>query len=134
MKKEREIIKIAKFGISGIICVGLYYLTLYYLTEFIEIWYPVSAVIGSILSYAISFLFQKYWTFENKNKKEIPKQALKYFIMSGGLTCANSLFLYLLVEYKNLNYLFAQIFITVVLSIVSYLITKKILQNKLDIV
>lgn len=124
--KEKEILKIAKFGISGILCVGLYYLTLYCLTEFIKIWYPISAAIGSVLSYTSSFLFQKYWTFENKDKREIPKQVLKYFIMSGGLLVANSSFLYLLVEYKKINYLIAQIFITVILSIVSYLITKKI--------
>ncbi|KKP91309.1 MAG: GtrA-like protein [Candidatus Nomurabacteria bacterium GW2011_GWD2_36_14] len=124
--KTKKIPKIAKFGISGIICVGLYYLTLYCLTEFVEIWYPISAAIGSILSYTSSFLFQKYWTFDNKDKKEIPKQILRYFIMSGVLLCANSIFLYLLVEYINLKYLIAQIFITVILSIVSYLITKKI--------
>ena len=124
--KKASITRIAKFGISGILCVGLYYLVLYCLTEFIGIWYPVSAAIGSVLSYISSFLFQKYWTFENKDKKEIPKQVLKYFVMSGGLLCANSLFLYLLVEYIHLKYLIAQIFITIILSIVSYLITKKI--------
>ncbi len=124
--KKRSIVRIAKFGISGIICVGLYYLTLYCLTELIKVWYPISATIGSILSYTSSFLFQKYWTFENRDRRKIPKQLPKYFIMSVGLTCSNSLFLYLLVEYKKLNYLVAQIFITVILSIISYLFTKRI--------
>lgn len=124
--KKKEILRIAKFGISGIICVGLYYLTLYCLTEFVKIWYPISAAIGSILSYTSSFLFQKYWTFENNNRKKIPKQITQYFIMSGVLLCVNSIFLYLLVEFVNLKYIIAQIFITVILSIVSYLITKKI--------
>jgi len=124
--KNTEIFKLAKFGISGIICVGLYYVTLYCLTEFVKIWYPISAAIGSVLSYTSSFLFQKYWTFKNNDKKKIPKQIFRYFIMSGVLLCANSIFLYLLVEYINLKYLIAQIFITVILSIVSYLITKKI--------
>jgi len=125
MKKQR-FFEIVRFGTSGVIVLSAYYITLYGLTEFMKVKYYLSATVGSVLSYTISFLFQKYWTFKNKDIKTIPRQAILYICMALGLLFLNSTFLYLLVQYSRLEYLIAQIIITVVLSVVSYLVTKRI--------
>lgn len=127
--KKQKFLEIVKFCLGGGTSLGAYYITLYVLTEFAGVWYPISAAIGSVLTYTISFLFQKYWTFKNKENKKIPKQIFFYLSMSVGLLCANSIFLYILVEYINLEYLIAQVIITVILSVVSYLITKRIFKH-----
>lgn len=124
--KKQKLLEIVKFCVSGAISLGVYYIVLYTLTEFVKVWYPISALISSTLTYSISFIFQKYWTFKNKDKKMIPKQITFYFILSASLTGSNSLLLYILVEYLNLHYLVAQIFLTGILSVVSFILTKKI--------
>jgi len=127
--EKNKFFEIMRFCIGGGMGLGVYYVALYVLTEFANLWYPISAIIGSIFNYGISFLFQKYWTFKNKDSAMIPKQVTFYFLMSVSLTFANSILLYLLVEYANLKYLIAQVIITVILSVISYLVTKRIFKH-----
>lgn len=127
MKKELR--SIILFCIGGGISVGIYYLVLYYLTEKIQVWYPISAIIGSVIMYSISFVFQKFLTFENKETEDLKKEIIKYFFMSSSFTLSNSILLYILVEFMHLGYFRAQLILTVILSVCSYFITKKILKK-----
>jgi len=126
MKNKHRFLEIVRFCTGGVISVGVYYITLYALTEFAKIWYPISSIFGSVLMYGISFLFQKFLTFKNKETKTIPKQLILYFSMAIIFLVTNSFLLFVMVEYLHLKYLIAQIFLTCVLSIISYLTTKKI--------
>jgi len=53
----------------------LYYLILYILTDVIGVWYMVSAVIASVANHSSNFVLQKFWTFEDKDTKDIYWQA-----------------------------------------------------------
>ncbi len=121
--------KILLFCFGGGISVGIYYIILYTFIEYLKIWYPISAVIGSVIMYSISFLFQKFLTFENKEIRTLKKEMLMYFGMAISLLLANSILLYILVEFIHLQYLIAQLVLTVVLSVVSYFTTKRILSK-----
>jgi putative flippase GtrA len=119
-----------RFCVGGGLGVLTAYATLYILTEFAHVWYVASAVIAAILNYVVNFTMQKLWTFENKEVKAIPKQALLYFTMGAIFMPANAGLLYVLVEYVHLPYMLAQVILTVLFSIASYFITHKIFTPK----
>jgi putative flippase GtrA len=123
---KKRFFEIVRFCLGGGTALLIYYITLYILTEFVGIVYYISAILGSILNYTTSFLFQKYWTFKNKEVKTIHKQIIFYVCLASSLSLLNSIFLYLLVQYAHLPYLLAQVFITIVLTVVSFILTKKI--------
>ena len=129
MKRQR-FIQIVRFCIGGGMALSIYYVLLYVLTEFAGIKYYLSAGIASVFNYTTSFLFQKYWTFKNKENKTIHRQIIFYVCLASSLSLLNSLFLYLLVQYAHLPYLLAQVFITVILTVVSFILTKKIFTHK----
>lgn len=128
MKKERvkKILRFMRFAVGGGTALVMYYIILYVLTEFVDVWYVVSSAIAGILSFGINFILQKFWTFRNHDKRSMPKQVAWYAVMKLCLLVAGTALLYWLVEYLHLRYLIASAILTVFFSIVSYIITHKI--------
>jgi len=118
--------QVMRFLSAGGLGVLLYYLTLYILTDIAGVWYMASAVVASIVNYSANFVLQKYWAFENKDAKNIHRQAGKYALMVMSLFAANLLLLYLLVEYAHIQYLIAQVIATIPLTITSYFATRAV--------
>jgi len=114
-------------GASGVI---IYYAALYGLTEYFGVWYVVSAVVGFILNTGLSFVLQKFWTFQNKTKHKVGYQLVQYIIMKTLFLVANTAFLYLMVEYLRLWYMAAQVMLTVALTVVGFIVSNKIFRNK----
>lgn len=121
--------QIIRFGLVGILAVGLYYGILYALTEFLHVWYLLSAIIAYVFNISSNFILHKYWTFKNKDKQKVRKQILWYFVLCISFFIINTVSLYILVEIIHLYYLHAQIILTVILSITSYFLTKRIFAN-----
>ncbi len=124
-----QLSQVMRFLSAGGLGVLLYYLILYILTDVVGVWYMVSAVIASIVNYSSNFVLQKFWTFENKETKNIHWQAGKYAAMMVSLFVANLLLLYVLVEYAHLWYLIAQVIVTILLTVISYLVSRRIFAN-----
>ncbi len=119
-----------RFCISGGAGVIAGYITLFTLTEFAGLWYIFSAIIASIVNGGINFFLEKFWTFKNKDTKSIYKQAGWYASVRILLFFLDIGLLYILVEYFGLHYLIAQIIITVLLSIVSFICCRIIFRIK----
>ncbi len=117
---------IAKFLGSGAVGVLLYYAILTFLTETLGVKYIFSAVVASIVNFGSNFVLQKFWTFKNNEMGHVRQQASRYAILAITLALTNLLALYVLVEYAKLWYLGVQAVLTVSLTVVSYLITRKI--------
>jgi dolichol-phosphate mannosyltransferase len=115
--------------LGGGIGVILYYAILYLLTEFADVWYVISAIIAFTVSNGINFIVQKLWTFKNRDAEAAKKQYILYLSMGVCLLVANTLLLYVLVEYGHLNYLIAQAILTVLVTIVNFAATKRIFKN-----
>ncbi len=129
MNLSPQLTQVMRFLSAGGLGVLLYYLILYILTDVAGVWYMVSAVIASIVNYISNFVLQKFWTFKNKDTKNIHWQASKYAVMTVFLFVANLFLLYVLVEYARLWYLAAQIIVTILLTAISYLISRRIFAN-----
>ena len=115
-----------RFCSAGGVGVLLYYSILYTATELVGKWYMVSAVMASVVNWTANFVLQKVWTFKNKETKDIFKQAFSYAKMAVMLSAANLVLLYALVEFMGFWYLAAQAVVTVILTLVSYFVTKGI--------
>jgi len=126
MKKSGNFFQVLRFLTSGSISVSAYYITFYCSTEFWGVHYILSSIIAGILLGILNFTLQKLWTFKNKEKKGVQRQAMQYFALLFSLFVLNTLFLYALVEYVHLWYILAQVISTVVLTIISYFVTRKI--------
>lgn len=119
-----------RFLVAGGVGVGMYYATLYILTEFVGVWYLISAVIAFGLNWAVNFTLQKLWTFQNRRKETVGKESFHYVSMMLGILISNTGLLYVLVEHANLQYLVAQVILTLMLAPVSFLLSCKIFATK----
>ena len=119
-----------RFCLGGAVGVIAYYTTLYCLTEYLKIWYIVSAVIAFVINYGLNFVIQKFWTFNDKDTTTVRKQMALYFTMAICLLIGNTIFLYLMVEFLHLWYMLAQVILTVAFTILSFVISRKIFKTK----
>mgnify|MGYP001560508819 CR=1 FL=1 len=129
MALSPQLPQVMRFLSVGGLGVLLYYPILYILTDLVGVWYIISAVIASVLDYGSIFILQKVWTFKNKNTEGMYGQAFKYSIMLASFFTANLILLYVLVEYGHLWYLAAQVVIAIPLSVVSYLLSRRIFSS-----
>ena len=122
--------KVVRFCVAGAAGVIVYYATLYGLTEYFGVWYIVSAVVGFILNTGLNFMLQKFWTFQNKETHMIGRLLVLYIIMFVSFFVGNIVFLYLMVECLHMWYIGAQMILTVVISVLSFIISSRIFNNK----
>lgn len=132
LNQRTTLYRILKFCCSGGCGVSIYYLTLYCLTEYADVWYLASVITASALCHVTNFTLQKIWTFQNKEVDAITTQAIKYLAMAVSFMLINSASIYVLVEFVRLQYLVAALIMTIILSIVSYGITSKIFQTNVS--
>lgn len=121
--------QIMRFLCAGGIGVLLYYIILLTFTELFGVWYLISAIVGSIANYSSNFILHKWWTFKNKDSKRIIRQTCTYFTLSVARSFANLGLLYLLVDYAGLRYLNAQVILTLMLSLISFIVSRKIFRK-----
>lgn len=123
----RQVVRFCVAGAAGVIA---YYAALYGLTEYFGVWYVISAVIGFILNTGLNFTLQKFWTFQNKETHMVRRQLVLYVAMTVSFLVGNTVFLYLMVEYLHMWYIGAQVILTAVISVLSFIISGKIFKNE----
>ena len=123
----RQVVRFCVAGAAGVIA---YYAALYGLTEYLGVWYVFSAVIGFVLNTGLNFTLQKFWTFQNKETHMVGRQLVQYVGMFASFLGGNIIFLYLMVEYLHMWYISAQVILTIVISVLSFIISGKIFKNE----
>lgn len=122
--------QIVRFGLYGAVSVGLSYAVLYGLTEYAGVWYMASAAVATVLNYVLNFLLHKFWTFREKNVKNVPMQAGKYVIMVTSFYLIGAVLMYIMVEWLKIWYMYAQVILTVIISAISFVVTRWIFTLK----
>lgn len=118
-----------RFCVAGAAGVIAYYGALYGLTEYLGVWYVASAVIGFILNTGLNFTLQKLWAFQNKETQMVGRQLALYVAMTVSFLIGNTTLLYLMVQYLHMWYIGAQMILTVVISILSFIISGRIFKS-----
>ncbi len=100
-----QFIKFCIVGASGsLINLAL----LYSLTEFLHVWYMMSAVLAFTIAVVNNFVWNKYWTFRNR-APEISRQFVSFFVINVMSLSINLAVLYVLTEYCRIWYMAAQV-------------------------
>ena len=114
--------KILRFLISGGFATGVDFFFLYAFTEWAGFYYLVSVVLAFLISVAVSFTLQKFWTFQNDSKEHMHKQAVVYFVVATFNLCFNTFMVFVFVEYAGFYYLVGQFFSSALIALSSFFI------------
>jgi len=114
-----------KFCIVGGTAAIINFLIYYSFTEWLETWYIISAIWAFFISAIFNFIFNKLWTFRDKEKgREILKQVLRFSaVMVSGLLI-NVTIIYSLKEWLGLHYLLAWVFATGVVTFWNFIFNR----------
>jgi len=123
MSRE-QFLQITRFLIAGTTATGINLVSLYLLTEFVGLWYLVSLVGAFLIAFTVSFTLQKFWTFADKSKENIHKQAVLFFIVQMISLLVDIIAVYVLVEVFGLWYMAAQFFVLLVIAVSNFFVFK----------
>ncbi len=97
---------------------------LYSLTEFLGVYYIISAIIGFMVGGINNFTLDKIWTFKEKLKDKYFKEYFHFFSISIFSHVLSILFLYLLTEFAGIFYIFSQIIAMITAGSLNFIINK----------
>ena len=110
-----EFIKFSFVGASGVL-VNL--AVLYLFTEFLKVYYIISALFAFFIALTGNFILNKIWTFRERFSHETFHKYEKYFVVNVFALLINLVFLFLLTEFVGLHYIISQLIaISITLSI-----------------
>ncbi len=95
---------------------------LYALTEYAHIWYLLSATVAYVFAFVVSFILQKFWTFQNMQLEHISVQMALHITLSLSNIVAGVVLLFVFVEYVGIWYMFGQFISAALLACANYFI------------
>ena len=122
--------QLTRYVISGASAAMTDLVILYFLTNYLKIWYLASAVLAYIISFFVSFFLQKFWTFRDGRKDQMNKQMAVYFCVTLTNLGLNTFFMYILVDVFHLWYMLSQVIASGFLAFGSFLIYKFFIFNR----
>lgn len=127
MSYTQGILKLGRFGISGIIATATNISCLYLLTDVLGFWYILSTIISFFIAFSVSFTLQKYWTFKDTAHRKITRQAPLFLALTSFNLILNTALMYASVEYLGIHYLIAQFVISALIACQSYFLYGKVI-------
>lgn len=127
-------LQFVRFLVAGGVAVAVNLGALYAFTEFLGVYYLVSAVCAFFVSFSVSFVLQKFWTFGERTHERAHAQAAAYLVLQLTALVLNTTLLYLFVTYLHFWYIFAQAVISLGIACVVFFINKLIIFKRTDIV
>jgi putative flippase GtrA len=118
--------QILKFVCVGSVVVVINVGTLYSLTEFLHIYYLLSAVLAFLVAFLASFSLQKFFTFrETSTGRTATRQIALYLVLQLAYLGTNAALLYAFVEYLRVWYVLAEIIIALGLAVVTFTVSRR---------
>lgn len=115
-----RVYRIVRYLMSGGIAMASNLGALFLLVHFIHVYYLYASVISFIMSAAVSFTMQKFWTFQDRPMHDVQKQFTRYIVVLVANLLFNTLLMYLFVEKIGMWYLFAQLLATIIVAVSGY--------------
>lgn len=119
--------KIARYITAGGLATAVNLATVYALTEWLSIYYLLSSAAAFGLGLLISFVLQKFWTFEDHSRQLIHRQALSFSLTALAGLSLNATLVYSLVHYFGQHYLLAQIFSGIIIATINFFIYQRLI-------
>lgn len=131
MFNTKELIaQLVKFGIVGVIAFLIDYGILWCLTEYIGLWYLLSAFISFIVSLTFNYFASMKYVFVPRKDMTERKQFFLFVGMSVIGLCINEVGMWLLVELVGFHYMISKIGVTAVVMVYNFISRKLVLERK----
>jgi dolichol-phosphate mannosyltransferase len=118
--KKALIFQFFKFGVVGAIGTVINLIVLYSFTEYLGIYYMISAIAAFVVAATSNFIFNKIWTFREVLAESIIKKYVKFFIVSVIALVVNLLLLYTFTEFLGLYYIISQIIAIIITFLINF--------------
>lgn len=119
-------IKIIRYIFAGGLATFSNLAILFVLVHYFKIWYLTSAMISFCVAVIISYLLQKFFVFQNYERKDIHKQFLNFFVYNIVMLGFNTLLMYFFVDILIIWYLLAQAMSAIIGAFINYMYFNKI--------
>ena len=114
--------QLIKYICIGALSVAADIIFLYFFTEFINIWYVISAGFSFLIGLIIVFILNKFWAFK---KFSFTKLQLKKFIVLMAFNyVSNMVLILMLTDYFDIAYLFSKIIIILIQTMWNFIFYK----------
>ena len=120
--KALEEQRVVRYIVSGGTATASSLAVLYVFTDFLHVWYLTSSIIGLITGFSISFILQKFWTFQNAGLERVHIQFPLHVALSLSNIAINTVLLYGFVQYLHVWYLLAQFINAALLACMNFFI------------
>jgi len=114
----KEFIKFCLVGLTGTL---INLAVLYWFTEFLGVYYLVSAIFAFVIAATSNYVLNKIWTFKEKMQHQILPKYAKFFAVSVAALGVNLLFLYIFTEFLSIHYLVSQALAIIISMIINFL-------------
>lgn len=116
--------RVLRYLISGGSAAVTNLVVLFILVHFFHIWYLFSAVLSFAVAVFVSFLMQKFFTFNDYTKYKIKRQSALYLGIQIFNLGPNALLLYIAVDKFHIHYLISQIVVLGIIAVYSFFLFK----------
>lgn len=124
---KKLINQILKFGVVGASAFIIDYSILYFLTEYLNIYYLISSVISFIISLIFNYILSIKWVF-NVNKKQTIKDVIIFTVLSAFGLLINTFVMWLSVDVLKIHYMVGKIVATFIVMIWNFVTRKLFLE------
>ncbi|OHA20349.1 MAG: hypothetical protein A2849_01065 [Candidatus Taylorbacteria bacterium RIFCSPHIGHO2_01_FULL_51_15] len=128
----RKYQRLFRYLASGGTAAAVDLLALYIGTDLLHIHYLISAALAFIVAFFVSFMLQKFWTFQDHSIERVRLQMTLYFLVAGGNLALNTLLMYFFVEKLHLWYLLAQVVASGLIAFESFFISRYLFRGNKD--
>ena len=129
INKHSDTVEIIRFSINGGVSFLVDFSMLYMLTEFVGMYYLLSAAVSFSASVLVNYLLCINWVFQGE-KNTATKAKIIFVATSIAGLGINQLFMWLLVDTIGLYYLFAKAAATMIVMVWNYITKKKAVYMK----
>lgn len=115
-----RLMKVVRFVVSGGMATLVNVVAIYLATEFLGLWYIVSATLAFVLAVATSFMLQKFWTFADHSTDRLPFQISTFLVIALWGLGLDLVVVYGMVEYLHIHYVLAQLVAGLLIAVQNY--------------
>ncbi len=123
IKRHTKIVKyILSGGSAAVVNIGSFKI----LHDYFSLWYILSSIGAYSIAFFVSFILQKFWTFNNLSKDMIRREVVFFLVYNIFGLALNTSLVYMFVEFLLLNAILAQIIAGLLVALCSFFVYRSI--------
>ncbi|MDO8594569.1 MAG: GtrA family protein [bacterium] len=116
--------RLIRYIIAGGTAASVDFAFLYLFTDLWGIHYLSSSVLAFLVAFVVSFLLQKFWTFQDHSMDGVHAQAVLYFVVAALNLGVNTFLMYAFVDWLQMWYIAAQFLASILIAFESFFVSR----------